>query len=274
VGEHADLLGAFLRDPVATGAIAPSSRLLARRMVEGLDLAAARTVVEAGPGTGAFTGTILEATGDDACVVAVEVNGRLAARLEARFPGLHVVHDSVEHLPRHLAALGRPQADAVLCGLPWAVFGPKAQERLLEGIRRGLRQGGVFVTFGYVHCALLPWTRHFHRLLARDFVDLTASPVVWRNLPPAIVYRCRKPTDHEGGRDGEERRQEEGPQAQERDRQSLARAEGGARRRRTRVGRPRGAKGRQEGGEAGPEGRDPGCRDGDGRPGRVRRRVV
>jgi phosphatidylethanolamine/phosphatidyl-N-methylethanolamine N-methyltransferase len=192
MGDHADFLGAFLRAPLATGAIAPSSRVLARRMIEDLDLAGARTVLEAGPGTGAFTEAILQACGKDTRVVAVELNADFAARLAARHPDLHVVHDSVEHLPQHLAGLGAPAADVVVCGLPWAILRPAVQRPLVRGIARGLRDGGVFVTFGYVHCAVLPWNRHFHRLLENGFVGLRASRIVWRNLPPAIVYRWRK----------------------------------------------------------------------------------
>ena len=48
------------------------------------------------------------------------------------------------------------------------------------------------MTFAYVHGAGLPWGRSFRRLLERSFSEVRTSPVVWRNLPPAIVYRCRK----------------------------------------------------------------------------------
>jgi phospholipid N-methyltransferase len=161
-------------------------------MLDGLDLARAHTVVEAGPGTGAFTGAILEACGEHTWVLAVELNADFAARLEGRYPRLHVVRDSVEHLPTHLAASGRPLADVVLSGLPWALMSPEKQRLLLRGISDGLRVGGVFVTFGYVHCSVLPRSRSFHRLTQESFTDFRASRAVWQNLPPAIVYRWRK----------------------------------------------------------------------------------
>lgn len=190
--EHAEFLGAFVRAPIATGAIAPSSQALAERMVEGLGLGGARTVVEAGPGTGAFTGAILAACAPDALVVAVELNADFAARLTRRYPQVHVVHDSVERLPALLRGLGRPHADVVVCGLPWAILDASRQRRLLAGIAGGLKEGGLFATFGYLHCAALPGTHRFRSLLDQDFVLVGASAVVWQNLPPAIVYRSRR----------------------------------------------------------------------------------
>ena len=59
MGDTARLLRAFLAYPVRTGAIAPSSRFLAARMIEDMRLSEAGVVVELGPGTGAFTRAIL-----------------------------------------------------------------------------------------------------------------------------------------------------------------------------------------------------------------------
>ena len=46
------------RDPRLVGAVAPSSRFLARKMLEGLDLKSGMRIVEFGPGTGSFTGEL------------------------------------------------------------------------------------------------------------------------------------------------------------------------------------------------------------------------
>jgi phospholipid N-methyltransferase len=166
VGEHAQFLGAFVRDPFATGAVVPSSRALAERMVEGFDLAHARIVVEAGPGTGAFTRALLETCSSDATVVAVEVNARFVTWLQGRYPRVHVVHDLVERLSAVLRSLSLPPADVVISGLPWAILDDGTQVRLLDGIAGGLRNGRAFATFGYLHCRLMAGSRRFLRLLA------------------------------------------------------------------------------------------------------------
>ena len=54
--------------------IAPSSRHLARAMLEGLPIDHARTVVELGAGTGAITRVLLEKLPSHATLLAFEIN--------------------------------------------------------------------------------------------------------------------------------------------------------------------------------------------------------
>ena len=45
----------YLRHPSTIGAVAPSSRWLARKMIEAIRFNRCKCIVEYGPGTGAFT---------------------------------------------------------------------------------------------------------------------------------------------------------------------------------------------------------------------------
>ncbi len=192
VRDHIRILGEFVRQPVHTGTVAPSSPWLAERLVEDMGLAEARTVVELGPGTGPFTRLISERTRPSTVVLALELNARLAAELVGRFDHVEVVNDSAEHLPDHLRARGREHADCILSGLPFAGFTRDLQRRLLDAVVRSLPDGGRFATFAYVHAAWLPPGRRFRRLLESRFARVATSRIVWRNLPPAFVYRCEK----------------------------------------------------------------------------------
>ena len=49
----------FVQSPRTVGAVLPSSPALARAMLAPIDFASARTIVEFGPGTGAFTREIV-----------------------------------------------------------------------------------------------------------------------------------------------------------------------------------------------------------------------
>ena len=67
------LLRKFLRSPRTVGAVTPSSRALARAMIANLPINEPASIVELGPGTGAFTGAILDRVGPKARVLAMEL---------------------------------------------------------------------------------------------------------------------------------------------------------------------------------------------------------
>jgi phosphatidylethanolamine/phosphatidyl-N-methylethanolamine N-methyltransferase len=190
--DRAKFLAAFVRRPFDTGSITPSSPQLAAAMVEGMGLAEADTVVELGPGTGVFTERIVEQLKPAARLFCMEINCGMAEELTRRFPGIRVVNDTVENLSQHLAAEARQSVDAIVSGLPWAAFSPDRQRRLLDAALAPLRTGGRFATFAYSHAAWMPPARHFRELLDARFSEVDTSKVIWRNVPPAFVYRCRK----------------------------------------------------------------------------------
>jgi phosphatidylethanolamine/phosphatidyl-N-methylethanolamine N-methyltransferase len=80
----------------------------------------------------------------------------------------------------------------MISGLPWAAFPLALQEEVLDAVVAALRPGGRFTTFAYLQGTLLPAGRRFRRRLDEHFCEVRRSPVVWRNFPPAFVYRCRK----------------------------------------------------------------------------------
>lgn len=190
--DHVAFFAGFLRAPWRVGAIAPSSRALAAVMTADMGLEAAHTVVELGPGTGVFTRAICERVAPEATVMAFEIDPRMAALLTPRFPRVRIVNDSAERLDWHLAAAGRKEADAILSGLPWASFPADLQTKLLSAVVGALRPGGRFATFAYSHASWLPAGRRFRGLLVESFASVATTRVVWPNLPPAFVYRCRR----------------------------------------------------------------------------------
>ena len=175
-----------------TGAIAPSSQFLARTMVEGLDLQSAGAVLEYGPGTGSFTGEILRQLRPSAKLVAIELNPELADSFRTHHPNVTLVQDSVANVERICSREGIRSVDCIVSGLPWASFSRAMQTEFLDAMMRVLKPGGRFVTFAYLHGLVLPPGKSFAALLPRYFKTVSKSGVVWLNLPPAVVYRCRK----------------------------------------------------------------------------------
>jgi phospholipid N-methyltransferase len=183
----------FVTSPRSVGAIAPSSKGLAKRITDWIDWENVQAACEVGPGTGAFTQTILRRMRDDARFFMVELNGQFARQLTRRYPGVTVYLDSVEHLGGCCERERIDSLDAIISGLPWAAFPEDLQDRCLSAITECLKPGGQFVTFAYLHGLVLPAARRFRKKLDAHFASVERSSVKWLNLPPAVVYRCRAP---------------------------------------------------------------------------------
>ncbi len=192
VKQCAKFLVEFVRRPGVVGAVAPSSPVLARRMVEWIDWQNVHTVVEYGPGTGSFTGRILEAMQPGTRFFALEINPRFVAALAESYPKVSVYQESVGNVEAVCRKEGVKQIDAVICGLPWAAFADTDQTAYLDALMAVLRPGGQFVTFAYLQGLLLPAGQRFRRKLHRYFSSVQRSKTAWRNFPPAFVYRCRR----------------------------------------------------------------------------------
>jgi phospholipid N-methyltransferase len=182
-----DDLGRFikswLQNPLATGAVAPSGRPLARLMANGLGTG--HRVLELGAGTGTLTRAILDAGVRPEDLVVVEQNTEFVAILERRFPDCSIVAADAMALVDTLDA-SRP-FDFVISGLPLLLFNPEQKQRLLEQVFAVLGPNGCLHQFTYG--GRCPVDRSLRRELglASSLVGFAAF-----NLPPAFVYRFRR----------------------------------------------------------------------------------
>lgn len=186
------ILGQFLREPGSVGAVCASSRFLAEAVSSEIGLEKAAAVAELGPGTGAFTGAIIDKLDVNAKFFAIELNARLCDLCREKFPGISFHNRCATELPEIMAEEEVGNLDAVVSGLPWASFPDELQDALLDALCAGLRPGGKFSTFAYLQGMLLPAAHRFRHRLNKRFSKVEKSSVVWLNLPPAFVYRCEK----------------------------------------------------------------------------------
>ncbi len=182
----------FATDPQATGSVAPSSGVLAREVVRGLNLGRSKAVLEYGPGTGAFTSHILDEIPESCRFVAIERNRKFAQLLRMKFPDVNLCHGNVADVRRICDENAISMADCIVSGLPWAAFALQTQEIYMREMMRVLKPGGLFVTFMLTTSLLVPSSWRFARMLRRHFTEVSRSPIVWMNFPPAFVYRCRR----------------------------------------------------------------------------------
>ncbi len=183
----------FCFEPRTIGAIAPSSKKLARRIIEQINFDRVRVIVEYGPGTGAFTRQILERIHSNRTIFfGLELNEQMNRIACAQVPEVPIFQDSAAEIRKYLRQFGVKHADAVISGLPWASFPESLQDDILYETQAGLRKGGTFSTFAYLHGLVLPSGIRFRNKLKQHFSKVRVSPVVWGNVPPAIVYWCQK----------------------------------------------------------------------------------
>lgn len=182
----------FVRSPGRTGAIAPSSSYLTAEIVRQAGVKKADCIVEFGPGTGSFTCEILRRKKENAFFVGIEANSRLVETLQQKFPQAKIIADSAENTPAILNNHHVTEADCIVSGLPWAAFPPSLQDTLLTAAVNSLRPGGRFATFAYLQGLLLPAGRRFQQKLHETFSKVHIGRIIWKNTPPAFVYRCIK----------------------------------------------------------------------------------
>lgn len=173
----------WIEKPLSTGAVMPSSKILARKMAGYVDTRATGPVIELGPGTGPVTDALIEHGVDPARLVLVEFNPTFVHMLRQKFPQATVVQGDAYSLRRALGDVLPEPAAAVVSGLPLMTKPMIARLRLITDAFAVMAGGSPFIQFTY---AVLP-------PIPTDFNGVSAEPsdVVWMNLPPARVWVYR-----------------------------------------------------------------------------------
>ncbi|HEY6984436.1 MAG TPA: methyltransferase domain-containing protein [Rhodanobacteraceae bacterium] len=175
----------WLRNPRAMAALSPSSRQLARLMIDQLP-SGARHIVELGGGTGVFTEALLEHGVEPDRLLVVELNEELHQLLSQRFTGVRVVCGDAQELRGIVSENGFARdggVDAVVSGLGMLSMSRATQRAILGGVFDVLREGGRFIQFTYGPAS--PVSRE---LLNELGIRVTRAGVAWLNVPPATVY--------------------------------------------------------------------------------------
>lgn len=174
----------FFNNKSEVGAVAPSSKFLAKKMLGGIDFNNTKCIVEFGPGTGVFTRKAIEKMSNDCFLLVFETNEAFYIKLkqEINDPRVLVLNDSAEKIGEILKEQNQPKADVILSSLPLTVFPKELKESILSASLDALKKDGIYVQFQYSLNAL--------KLLKGKFnsVKLAFTPI---NMPPAFVYRCK-----------------------------------------------------------------------------------
>jgi phospholipid N-methyltransferase len=175
----------WLTSPRDVAAIAPSSRALAREITREIN-SETGPVLELGPGTGVFTRAILKAGVAPGDLTLVERNKRFAAGLHREFPRCRVYNSCATELTDIPAAAGT--YGAVISGLGLLNMPRETVSAVLDGVFHLLRPGASLYQFTYGWRVPIP-----KELVSSKGIETERIRVVLSNLPPASVYRIRRP---------------------------------------------------------------------------------
>jgi phosphatidylethanolamine/phosphatidyl-N-methylethanolamine N-methyltransferase len=183
--DEVKFIRSWIEKPISTGAVMPSSRVLARAMARYVDPESNGPVIELGPGTGPVTQALVRQGIDPARLVLVEFNPDFCRLLRARYPAATVVQGDAYRLRRLLDGYVDEPAAAVVSGLPLVTKPLRTRLRLISDAMTLLAVGAPFVQFTYAMVPPIP--------KGLSGMRAEASELIWMNLPPARVwvYRAR-----------------------------------------------------------------------------------
>ena len=174
----------FFSHPRMLGSIVPSSRFLINHLLEPIDWAQARVIVEYGPGVGVITAEVLRRMRPDASLIVIETNQDFVTflRASAKDKRLHVFEGSAEAVFEALRQYGHDKASYIISGIPFSTVSASARERILQKTRNVLEPSGLFLVYQFSSRVLEDLQRIFH-VVSRQFEPL--------NILPAHLFFCR-----------------------------------------------------------------------------------
>lgn len=206
--DHIEFFRQYVRRFETTGAVAPSSRFLARAMTRPLRDCRDRTVrvLEVGPGTGAVTREIVRHIKPGDTFDLVEINEDFAQLMRKRFEteaGYRVVADrATVHVCPLQEFAPQERYDVIISGLPFNNFPSALVEELVDLCLELLNPGGTLSFFEYMYI------RPLRRMVSRSHEKTRLGEIerilqsrfqehrfdtdwVFVNVPPAWVQHLR-----------------------------------------------------------------------------------
>lgn len=201
VGTAARFLRNGIVDFDTTANVVPSSPFLVQAMVDPIKRWQTRCVLELGSGTGTLTKKILKRLGPEAHVHLIELDAELLeASVKRRRDGRIRAHhgnalDAATLIGPHCAG----HVDVVISSLGLAAMERGLRRQIQESIDAVLAPDGTYTQYAYPHARAL--TVSFSRgelykfdagAYLRRRWDYVHEELVPANIPPAVVYTCRR----------------------------------------------------------------------------------
>ncbi|PKR80130.1 phospholipid methyltransferase [Brumimicrobium salinarum] len=181
-----NFLKEFFKERKTVGAIKPSSKSLAKKMLKHIDFETEKVIVEFGPGTGVFTREIIDKMRDDAILYVFELHEPFFIKLKKEFEEnkqVKIINDSAVNVREYISADNYENADVIISSLPLTNFDQKLTMRILKSAEIALKKNGKYIQFQY--------SLNAKKILNKIFDSIDLQFTI-NNLPPAFVYTCIK----------------------------------------------------------------------------------
>lgn len=181
-----NFLKEFFKERKTVGAIRPSSKSLANKMLKNVDFKNSNVIVEFGPGTGVFTKRIIKEMNPEASLYVFELHGPFFEKLQEEYKDddrVKVINDSAANVRKYLESDNKDFADVIISSLPLTNFDQKLTMRILKSAEIVLKTEGQYIQFQY--------SLNARKLLNKIFNSISIQFTA-NNLPPAFVYTCKK----------------------------------------------------------------------------------
>jgi phosphatidylethanolamine/phosphatidyl-N-methylethanolamine N-methyltransferase len=186
----------YCRDYRGIGSVVPDSRVCLNNLLKGVPFDSANVILEYGGATGSMTREIIKRKEPTTTFVCFEKNGRFFNRLKdtIQATNFYLVHDDVLRSRQILASelgLTGGKVDCIVSTLPCSCL--NFEELIEQSVLPLLSDQGIFIQ--YMQLISLFKGFRLDRVLKKYFHRID-SKLVFRNLPPVVIYTCRK----DGGR--------------------------------------------------------------------------
>ncbi|SFA58630.1 Phospholipid N-methyltransferase [Anoxybacillus pushchinoensis] len=175
----------FAKSPRFVGAVCPSSKYLAEKMVENIDFERCECIVEYGPGTGVFTEKLIERKKEDTLLIIFENNKEFYEGMLSQYKykqNVKIINDGAEHAKKYMEQYNISKVDYIVSGIPFASLPSNISETILNDVKEILKNDGQFIAFQYSLVKMNFFKTYFNEIQIKK---------VWLNVPPAYVLSCR-----------------------------------------------------------------------------------
>lgn len=174
----------LIKNPRALGAVAPSSRRLARLICQQVVRQKDDYVIEIGAGTGSFTRQLLASGVSPSHLIVIELDKELCAFMQKKFPEVRIIQGNACDLENLVPKQIIGKISTIVSGIPMVNLSYAIRKSIVDSCFSVMKPGGQLLQFTYGPMSPL----------ASKKMNLSQKRIgyVFMNVPPATVWKYQK----------------------------------------------------------------------------------